>query len=119
MNEMHEYLRVLRLLRNAEDVLLEAGEDLPTGMDPLSAEPTDEHRRRASELMDRVLSGECEGIAEEKLMASSGAAFFRKDQGTQVDELLEAARKKAREQRAQERDRKARDDEARTKDTTT
>lgn len=111
MDEMQRYLRILRLLRHAEDAVLDAGEALPEGLNPLSVEPTEEHVRRASDLMQRVLNGNCEEIAEEKLMASLGAAFFRKKPGAVADDLLEEARKKARAQRARQRQAKANDDE--------
>lgn len=111
MDEMKQYLRILRLLRNAEDAILDAGEALPVGLDPMTVEPTEEHVRRASNLMQRVLNGSCDGIAEEKLMASLSAAFFRKKPGAMTDDLLEEARKKAREQRARQRQAKASDDE--------
>jgi hypothetical protein len=116
MDEMQHYLRLLRRLRDAEDALLDAGERLPGDLDPLSAEPTAEHVRRAVELLQRVLDGNCNGIAEERLLASLDAGYFRAEPGAQVDEVLEAARKKAREKRALKRQNKAKRDEGRTKE---
>lgn len=109
MDEMQQYLRLLRLLSKAEDALLDAGEELPGDLDPLAVEPTEEHKRRAAELLKRVIEGNCDGIAEERLAVSLGAGFFRAEPDVQVDDLLDAARKQAREQRSRERQDKSRE----------